>query len=275
MKERIVTSIIGIILAVLSFLTYNTICLNAIFAAVIVLGVCEVLSAYKINMNKMLFGTACFFSGCIPMADLFTQYVDKKTYVFIVIFIFSITYATLLLIFHEKYDFFKIGFSVFISSFISIGISSIVFLRDVSGGNYLPYILISLTAIWGQDTCAYFAGSFFGKHKLTPKISPKKTVEGAIGGVMGSVALVCLVCVIYTNTSGGSVNYGLIILFAVLMSFSGIVGDLFFSIIKRQCEIKDFGYILPGHGGILDRFDSIIFAMPLAYLFICFFPMIK
>ena len=134
------------------------------------------------------------------------------------------------------------------------------------------FILLILCFAWGGDTCAYFAGRAFGKHKLCPVVSPKKTVEGAVGGVLGTMVFGVLITVIYsiaadrmeefTRSNIGVSMYVIIALLACVAAGLGIYGDLFASVVKRQCGIKDYGTIFPGHGGILDRFDSVMFIAP-------------
>ena len=134
------------------------------------------------------------------------------------------------------------------------------------------FILLILCFAWGGDTCAYFAGRAFGKHKLCPKVSPKKTVEGAVGGVLGTMLFGVIITVAYsviadrteafTQSNIGVSMYLIIALLGVVAAVLGIYGDLFASVVKRQCGIKDYGTIFPGHGGILDRFDSVMFIAP-------------
>ena len=129
----------------------------------------------------------------------------------------------------------------------------------LSDGAYMV-VLVFLSA-WGNDTLAYCAGRLFGKHKMSPILSPKKTIEGAVGGVIGAGLLSCLYGLI-------SKNYNLIIVFGIVCAVGGlisIIGDLGASAIKRNYEIKDYSHLIPGHGGILDRFDSIIFTAPIIY----------
>lgn len=130
---------------------------------------------------------------------------------------------------------------------------------------YIYIWLVFITA-WGTDTCAYIFGSLFGKNKLCPKISPNKTIEGSIGGIFGCTLL----------TVGFSKYFILsplwkLVLLAILGGIVAQVGDLSASQIKRITGIKDFGFIMPGHGGILDRFDSILFTAPFVYYFINYF----
>ncbi len=126
---------------------------------------------------------------------------------------------------------------------------------------------------WVSDTCAYFVGVLFGKHKVTPKLSPKKSLEGCIGGVVGSALAGLLYAILLSKF--GDIKEELIPVFVLLGacgSITGQVGDLAASAIKRHYNIKDYGKILPGHGGIMDRFDSVIFTSPFIYLLaVCFF----
>ncbi|MBR6156823.1 MAG: phosphatidate cytidylyltransferase [Lachnospiraceae bacterium] len=122
-------------------------------------------------------------------------------------------------------------------------------------------------AAWGSDTCAYFVGVLFGKHRVTPRLSPKKSLEGYIGGVAGAGLLGLLYGAILKWT--GHVSADMLWCFAVLGvcgSFFGLVGDLAASAVKRDFNIKDYGNCIPGHGGIMDRFDSVIFTAPMIYL---------
>jgi phosphatidate cytidylyltransferase len=144
--------------------------------------------------------------------------------------------------------------------------------RSEYGYDAIFFILLILCFAWGGDTCAYFAGRAFGKHKLCPVVSPKKTVEGAIGGVLGTMLFGVAATLIYSiaadrteafsRSNIGVPMYLIIALLGVVAAILGIYGDLFASVVKRQCGIKDYGTIFPGHGGILDRFDSVMFIAP-------------
>ena len=118
---------------------------------------------------------------------------------------------------------------------------------------------------WGCDTCAYCVGMLIGKHKMAPKLSPKKSVEGGVGGVLGAALLGVLFALAMNHWGGEDVNA---LHYAVICGVGGIisqVGDLAASAIKRNHDIKDYGRLIPGHGGILDRFDSVIFTAPVIY----------
>ena len=131
----------------------------------------------------------------------------------------------------------------------------------------IPFILAFLS-----DTGAYFVGCFFGKHKLAPVISPKKTVEGVVGGVVATMLSVVLYCLILQFGFHFRVNYFYAVIYGLLGSLAGVFGDLAFSAIKRQTGIKDYGNLIPGHGGILDRFDSMTLVAPLAEVLLIFLP---
>lgn len=117
------------------------------------------------------------------------------------------------------------------------------------------------------DSCAYFVGSRFGRHKLAPKVSPSKTIEGSIGGTVIAVILLLIVGACVRAAGGPGIHYGEMAVYLFLSSLVGQYGDLCMSAVKRVAGIKDYGNLLPGHGGILDRFDSQLFVLPFTYLF--------
>lgn len=141
--------------------------------------------------------------------------------------------------------------------------------RELPDGKYLVWLIF--LASWGSDTCAYCAGMLFGRHKMTPILSPKKTVEGAIGGVVGAAVLGFLYGTFFKNNMIQVINPGVISGAAcAIAAVISMVGDLAASAIKRNHDIKDYGNLIPGHGGILDRFDSMIFTAPAIYFAITF-----
>lgn len=141
--------------------------------------------------------------------------------------------------------------------------------------DYLPgvFLLVYLLfCAWLGDSGAFFVGTFLGKHKLCPEISPKKTIEGMIGGILTVGVAVTVQCLVYNLVlpSTLKMNYAVIIPIGMVASVLGVLGDLSMSVIKRQYNIKDFGNIMPGHGGILDRFDSVLFVAPFIYMVFSF-----
>ena len=145
---------------------------------------------------------------------------------------------------------------------IAIGYSFSAFLRMEAAGIHRAYLLLPFILSFACDTFAYFAGCAFGKHKLAPKVSPKKTIEGSIGGMAGNVVCGLIFAFVMDRWFGGSIGYGAMALLALLCSIVAQVGDLSFSLIKREFGIKDYGHLFLEHGGVLDRFDSVRFVTP-------------
>ncbi len=148
--------------------------------------------------------------------------------------------------------------------YVAVMLSCIYELRLMENGVFLVWLIF--IASWGCDTCAYCVGMLIGKHKMAPRLSPKKSVEGAMGGVVGAT----LIGVIYAlavsgHLSGGSNYVAFFAIISLIGALISMVGDLAASAIKRNHDIKDFGKLIPGHGGILDRFDSVIFIAPVVY----------
>lgn len=151
-----------------------------------------------------------------------------------------------------------IAVSGFMTVYITAAFTAILFLRDATGGTY-TYLLVFIGA-WVTDVFAYFCGMLFGKHKLIPEVSPKKTVEGSIGGICfcgGAFVLYGLLMGRFVEQAT-SMNLLLLFVYGIIVSVVSQVGDLCMSAVKRHYGIKDFGKVFPGHGGMLDRFDSIL-----------------
>ena len=141
--------------------------------------------------------------------------------------------------------------------YVGVMLSCVYQARMLPGGHFHVWLIFLCS--WGCETCAYCAGMLFGKHKMAPVLSPKKSVEGAVGGVAGAVLLGVIFAAV---TKGPAAEYAGICGAGALIS---MVGDLAASAVKRNMEIKDYGKLIPGHGGILDRFDSVIFTAPVIY----------
>ena len=145
---------------------------------------------------------------------------------------------------------------------MAIPYSFSAFLRMEASGIHRAYLLLPFILSFACDTFAYFAGMAFGKHKLAPKVSPKKTIEGSIGGMAGNVVCGLIFAFVMDRFFGGSIGYGVMALLALACSIVAQVGDLSFSLIKREFGIKDYGHLFLEHGGVLDRFDSVLFVTP-------------
>ena len=145
------------------------------------------------------------------------------------------------------------------------------FCRMEASGIHRAYLLLPFILSFACDTFAFFAGLTLGKHKLAPKVSPKKTIEGSIGGLLGNVVCGLLFAYVMDRWFGGSIGYGPMVLLALFCGVVAQIGDLSFSLIKREFGIKDYGRIFLAHGGVLDRFDSVLFVAPVVEIVFRFF----
>ena len=196
---------------------------------------------------------------------IFIRFLDPKYLILIYVFALIILLA-IFVITYPKYNLIQIFGSFFGIFYVGVSLSFLYLLSiHPPSGAYLVWVVV--LSSWGCDIAAYFFGMLFGKHPFVPKLSPKKSVEGAIGGIFGSV----LLGVVYgfavqkfiPDIKLAPLVFGIVCLFGSAVSQ---IGDLAASAIKRFCDIKDYGKILPGHGGILDRFDSMILVAPIIYL---------
>ena len=278
MRQRIISAGVGIAILFVVMFFYTGIVLNIVIGLVAALGVYEILKAVKHTINhRLLSGTAILFAFLVPF--LITFLIDQaKTSTHLAIFaVYAFVLCCILLIQHDRLSINQVGMVFMMSVIIPEALGCLVRMRDIYDQRHIGffYILIALASAWIADAGAYFAGSIFGKTKLAPKISPKKTVEGLIGGVIVNVIVLVLLAFGYEQIShaiGGAVkiNYIALMIIGIPSALIGTVGDLTFSLIKRQNGIKDFGTLMPGHGGILDRFDSAIFTVPFFYLVLNF-----
>lgn len=168
-----------------------------------------------------------------------------------------------------KYKTEQVLMSFFGVVYVAVLMSFLYLIRNTDDGIYTIWLII--ISSWGCDTCAYLAGVIAGKHKMAPILSPKKTIEGAIGGIVGAAGIGAVYGAVIGSNLDGVNNAPLY--FAILCGCAGLismVGDLAASAIKRNYEIKDYGKLIPGHGGVLDRFDSVIFTAPIIYYLIYF-----
>lgn len=156
-------------------------------------------------------------------------------------------------------------FAAFIGVFyVAVMLSCVYQTRELPAGKYIVWLIFLCS--WGCDTCAYCVGVLIGKHKMAPKLSPKKSVEGAVGGIIGTILLTILYGFVFQTQMQLSLAHIFILAgITAIGGFISMIGDLAASAIKRNCDIKDYGKLIPGHGGILDRFDSVIFTAPIIY----------
>ena len=274
MKTRIITAVVGLAVLAVVLAFFDTILFDLVLAAICLLAIHEVFTAMGFG-NKQWY----LYAAAVPFTLLLMRSSSGAARAaLLAVGFLTVLFYNVVLITHDKtLDFGKLSGFIYFSGVILFCFYSLIHLKrclpmDMYGYDAIYFILLILCFAWGGDTCAYFAGRAFGKHKLCPVVSPKKTVEGAVGGVLGTMVFGVLVTVIYsvaadrmeafTRTNIGVSMYVIIALLACVAAVLGIYGDLFASVVKRQCGIKDYGTIFPGHGGILDRFDSVMFIAP-------------
>lgn len=191
---------------------------------------------------------------------LFTGTMDKLVEV-IVIYLMAL--MVVYVVSFPKFKVEHIFYPFFAFFYAGLLISFIFQVRELPGGAFIVWLIF--IAAWGSDTCAYCTGMLFGKHKAFPVLSPKKSWEGCIGGVIGAAIFAVIYCLITNNLFHQDFS---MIRFAIVCACGAVIsqiGDLAASAMKRNKEIKDYGKLIPGHGGVLDRFDSIIFVAPIVY----------
>ncbi|MBE6914819.1 MAG: phosphatidate cytidylyltransferase [Ruminococcaceae bacterium] len=208
---------------------------------------------------------------CIPFACVF--YPSGRVYEIALFFLFAYSFCELMLTFRREE---RMGFESFAAMLIAGGvlpimISAIVRLGLREWGT--AYILLPFVVTFSCDSGAYFAGVLLGKHKLVPTLSPNKTIEGSIGGFLLAIAVMLLYGFVLTKL-GYEVNLIVLAIYAFLGSVACQLGDLSFSAVKRLFGIKDFGRLIPGHGGMLDRFDSMFWTAALVELLVSWVPAI-
>ena len=184
----------------------------------------------------------------------------------LVLVLFSVFLLLFMLGTYGSVDVESFGYAFWMTVYATAGFSSLCALRYLHASVGIVYILLVLVIPWMSDIGAYFIGSFFGKHKMAPTISPKKTWEGFFGGwavSIGSAAAYALICNHFFAVEVSPLTFALT---AFVLAPLSVCGDLFASVIKRQSHIKDFGNIMPGHGGVMDRFDSVVCIAPLLYI---------
>ncbi|MBQ2998053.1 MAG: phosphatidate cytidylyltransferase [Oscillospiraceae bacterium] len=270
MKTRIISAAVALVILAAVLLLFETPVLDVAIALVSVIAVYEVINAVGLAKNRG------FLAVCAVFAAFFSS-TYYQTFSSIASFVDYVFAGIILLFVLADKD--NIKFNDAAAEFFAVIIIPKIFSMILLFRNYgstIAYFLVmlSLAVAWFNDTCAYFSGYFFGKRKLCPEISPKKTVEGAIGGVFGDVILCCAFALIFGMVTGYSVNWVNLVIFLPVGAVAAILGDLCFSAIKRQLNIKDYGNIMPGHGGVLDRFDSWLFVVPLLYMWNIYFPFI-
>ncbi len=272
MKTRILTAVIALAVFV-GILMLPPVVFTIALAAVILVMLYECYTATKAdNLMKFVGGIA---SIIMMLAMYFTIKITELSLIFVFMAATAILllYMIIIITRHGKKSYKDILASGFLTLYITVSMWCILFVKEFFGTEFMLLIFI---CAWTTDTFAYFSGKIFGKRKLISHVSPNKTVEGSIGGVIGAVlcCLVYLVILYQLPTNDFIVNASHWVVYFIAVGLVGgvlsQVGDLIASSIKRDEDIKDFGWIFPGHGGFMDRFDSVMFIAPVILIMIIF-----
>lgn len=279
MKTRIITSIFIVAVLVAVLFLSSTIVYPIALSLLALTAIYEVLSVFGLKNRLFIAIPAYLIMLAMPVGAYFMSKANKAFEFYLSLFLVLFGYMLYLFIVmilergRMKFSEFAGSFTMVI--YLAVAFSSLSLIRYIDGvGLYcLGTIFV---AAWMTDVCAYFVGRFFGKHKLIPEVSPKKTVEGAVGGWLLSIGFMVLygfLSSVFSKLITGielKPNYLILALMGAVLSVLAQGGDLFASVVKREYGIKDYGNVLPGHGGIMDRFDSII-AISAAATIMCLF----
>lgn len=258
MKTRIITAVVA--LAVFAaVLIAPPIVFTIALALVILFMLYECYSATKADMAMKVVG---FVSALLVMAALYRTQYTLAVFAAVIVMII-ILYMILIVAEHGKNSYKEVLSNGFLTLYVVLSMGCAWLAKEMFGTAYMLLIFI---CAWSTDTFAYFSGKFLGKHKLIPHVSPNKTVEGSIGGVIGTMVLAVIYLFALNKAFSLDINW---LISGLAVGFVGgvfsQVGDLTASAIKRDTGIKDFGWIFPGHGGFMDRFDSVMFIAPFIF----------
>ena len=259
MKTRIITGVVAAALFI-PFVIYGKLPFTLLVYVIAAVGIYEILRMKKIVIYSVPGILSLFATFVMLMPSEWEQQVlDWTTYSKLeLLFITAILLLIYSVLVKNRFTFDDVAFVILSTLYVGVGFYYLIATRDAG----LAYIIFALLVVWTTDSGAYFTGRRLGKNKLWPEISPNKTIEGFVGGIVIAVVAVMIMQLI----SPFDVSLGALILIAIVSSIFGQMGDLVESAIKRHYDVKDSGNILPGHGGILDRFDSLLFVLPLLNL---------
>lgn len=269
MKTRIIA---GVSMAAVLFLV--VLVLDKSIAAII-MGILQAVAAYELLYRTRLVTNPRLIIYCAVMAfsiAIWSYYEAIHAWFVLMVLAFFLLLFSEMMRDHVKIRFESLAMCFVGGLVVPYLMSSLIRILTMNIGRYV--ILIPFFVACVCDAGAYFIGVKFGKHKLAPVISPNKTIEGALGGLASGMVAMLVYAVILDWPLQFDVNYGIAILYGLLGGLVGELGDLCFSVIKRQTGIKDYGNLIPGHGGVLDRFDSILAVAPLMEALLLVLPVV-
>lgn len=259
MKQRIITAVAAaaVFLPIVIFGGWPFILMVYLIASV---ALYEALKMKKLDFFSVPGIISLFLLWIFMIPTQYSDLLESLNYTKLELFMLGVLlFLTYTVITKNRFTFEDVAFSVLSALYVGLGFYFFIETRDAS----LTFVFYSLFMVWATDSGAYFFGRAFGKRKLWPEISPNKTIEGFIGGILSAL----VVAVLFTIFAEMEVSVILLLAATAFLSVFGQIGDLVESAMKRYYNVKDSGNILPGHGGMLDRFDSLLFVWPLIHLF--------
>ncbi len=258
MKQRVISGAVLVVILAIT-LYFGGIVTCGLMALVSLVGNMELLRVY--GVNKKTPGIVCYLA---PVLYYIAIYLDRMDIIVPMMVIYLLVMLAVYVLTFPTYSDKQIMAAFMDFFYVSVMLSFAYLIRNMEHG--LVLVLLIFVSSWINDTCAYFVGRALGKHKMAPVLSPKKSIEGLIGGIVGAGVFGAVFGILFDKYVD-TMNYAPL-LFAVVGAVGAlpaVIGDLAASAIKRNNDIKDYGKLIPGHGGILDRFDSIIFTAPIIY----------
>lgn len=263
-KTRLLSGIVLVILALILIIAGGNVLLAATFL-ISCIGMYELYRIFK--MEKSVIALTGYLAAAVFYTNLKWNYIPDMMmlvlgFLIILMFVYVFTYPK-----YQANQVMAVFFGMF---YVAAMLSYVYQIRMLDRGLYLAFLVFICS--WGCDTCAYCVGMLIGKHKMSPKLSPKKSIEGAVGGILGVALLTALYCYIFRTPMEMKQGEILVLsVIAAIAAFISMIGDLCASAIKRNYDIKDYGHLIPGHGGIMDRFDSMIITAPIIYYLALYF----
>ena len=263
-KTRLLSGIVLTILSLFIIISGGYVTLFSLLA-ISLIGMFELYRVFQIEKTPM--AIVSYLMTCVFYCNLNWQWFeDPMIFVMglliLLMFVYVFAYPK-----YEAKHVMAIFFGLF---YVAVMLSFVYQIRILDSGVYLAFLIFICS--WGCDTCAYCVGVLIGKHKMAPVLSPKKSIEGAVGGVVGTALLTILYCSIFKDEMGlDSRSIFVLAIISAVAALISMVGDLTASAIKRNYDIKDYGTLIPGHGGIMDRFDSMMITAPIIYSLAVYF----
>ncbi len=268
MKQRIITAVIGIGLFIPVLIFSHTWVYPIFMSLLSVAGTFEMIRCVGMIRKYFLSVPLLMLSLAMPITVRLFSSSEDYALLYVKVLIVLLVYFLSLPVFSKAhYSFAGVAAAVCTSVYVILGFTATIMVRDVPYGAYL--FLLVFIGPWISDVFALLCGLKFGKHKLIPEISPKKTVEGSVGAILLTPLFILLYAWVVSQYIDVSLNMNIlgVVLVGMLLSAIGQIGDLIASAIKRQYEIKDYGKLFPGHGGVMDRFDSVLPAAIILYMY--------